>query len=322
MLVGRKFDRVLVTGGAGFIGSHTVDALLNEEVKVWILDDLSSGSLRNIRHLRKNPQCRFKRGSITNYRAVESLARKVDAIIHLAAVVSPFVSVKKPELVNDVNAGGTLNVLRAARKTGVKRVVCASSSSVYGNQALLPITETNPLQPITPYGVSKLAGEKYCGAFYQTFGLETICFRYFNVYGSRQSANPYSGVISIFANKLRKGLPPQIFGDGEQTRDFIHVSDVVGANLMGLQTTRGVGEAFNVGTGRATSINSLVSILAGLCEKSWIVPVHLGPRRGDIKDSYADVTRAKETLGFQSKVELREGLQGLLETTGHATRTG
>jgi len=318
--VGGRFDRVLVTGGAGFIGSHTVDTLLKEEVKVWILDDLSSGSLRNIRHLRKNPQCQFKRASITNYRAVELLARKVDAIIHLAAVVSPFVSVKKPELVNEVNVAGTLNVLRAALKAGVKRVVCASSSSVYGNQTILPISEANPLQPITPYGVSKLASEKYCAAFYQTFSLETICFRYFNVYGSRQSANPYSGVISIFVNKLRRGLPPQIFGDGEQTRDFIHVSDVVEANLMGLQTAKGIGEAFNVGTGQPTSINTLASILADLYERNGIVPDHLDPRKGDIKDSYADTTRMKETLGFQSKVELRHGLQGLQDARGHAKR--
>lgn len=313
----RKFDRILVTGGAGFIGSHTVDALVNEGVKVWILDDLSSGSPRNIRHLRRDPRCVFKRSNISNYRAVELLARKVEAIIHLAAVVSPFVSVKKPELVNEVNVGGTLNVLRAAQKTGVNRVVYASSSAVYGNQTILPIAETNTLQPITPYGVSKLAGEKYCGAFYQTFGLETVCFRYFNVYGSRQSANPYSGVISIFANKLRKGLQPRIFGDGEQRRDFIHASDVVRANLLGLHTERGVGEAFNIGTGQPTSVNTLASLLADLCEKKWIVPVHLEPRRGDIKDSYADVTRARDTLGFQSKVDLRDGVQALIDRTVH-----
>ena len=310
----RGFGRVLVTGGAGFIGSHTVDAVLQEGAKVWILDDLSSGSLRNIRHLHGDRRCVFKCSSVTNYRTVEALARKVEAIIHLAAVVSPFVSVKKPELVNEVNVGGTLNVLRAGLKTGVKRVVCASSSSVYGNQTLLPIAETNPLQPITPYGVSKLAGEKYCGSFYDTFDLETVCFRYFNVYGSRQSANSYSGVISIFANKFRKGLPPQIFGNGEQRRDFIHVSDVVRANLLGLEAARGIGEAFNVGTGQPTSINTLASVLADLCGKNRIVPDHLEPRRGDIKDSYAHITRARETLGFQCKVDLRDGLQELLNT--------
>ncbi len=284
---------------------------------MWILDDLSSGSLRNIRHLRKTPRCVFKRNIITNYRVVESLAGKVEAIIHLAAVVSPFVSVKKPEVANEVNVGGTLNVLRAALKTGVKRVVCASSSSVYGDQLLLPISETNPLQPITPYGVSKLAGEKYCGSFTQTFGLETVCFRYFNVYGRRQSANPYSGVISIFANKLRKGLRPRIFGDGEQRRDFIHVSDVVRANLLGLATVRGIGEAINVGTGQPTSINNLASLLAELCRRRGVVPAHLEARRGDIKDSYADVTRARETLGFESKMELRNGLQDLIDPTSH-----
>ena len=309
----RRFDRILVTGGAGFIGSHTTDALLDEEVKVWILDDLSNGLLRNIHHLRRNPRCQFRQNTITNYRVVELLARKVEAIVHLAAVVSPFVSVKKPELTNEVNVGGTLNVLRAAMNTGVKRVVCASSSSVYGNQTNLPISETNPLKPITPYGVSKLAGEKYSGSFTQTFGLETVSFRYFNVYGRRQKANPYSGVISIFANKLRRGLQPRIFGDGEQTRDFIHVSDVVRANLLGLEVERGIGEAFNLGTGKPTSINTLASLLAELYGKRT-TPAHLQPRKGDIKDSYADVTRAKNVLGFESKMELRNGLQESLST--------
>jgi len=143
-LTDRRFDRILVTGGAGFIGSHTTDALLDEGAKVWILDDLSNGLLRNIHHLRRNPRCQFRQNTITNYRVVELLARKVEAIVHLAAVVSPFVSVKKPELTNEVNVGGTLNVLRAAMNTEVKRVVCASSSSVYGNQTNLPISETNP----------------------------------------------------------------------------------------------------------------------------------------------------------------------------------
>ncbi len=312
-----RFDRVLVTGGAGFIGSHTTDALLDEEVKVWILDDLSSGSLRNIRHLRRNPRFQFRRNSLTSYRVVESIAQKVDAIIHLAAIVSPFISVKKPELTNEVNVEGTLNILRAAQKNGVKRVVYASSCAVYGNQKILPIGENNPLQPVTPYGVSKLAGEKYCGAFYQTFGLETICFRYFNAYGRRQSANPYGGVISIFLNKLRKGIQPRIFGDGEQSRDFIHVSDVVRANLLGLRAERGMGETFNIGTGQSTSINALVSLLADLSGKGQIVPVYLEPRRGDIKDSYADVTKAMETLGFRSKVELRDGVQALIDRPSH-----
>jgi len=312
-LTDRRFNRVLVTGGAGFIGSHTTDALLDEGAKVWILDDLSNGLLRNIHHLRRNPRCQFRQNTITNYRVVELLARKVEAIVHLAAVVSPFVSVKKPELTNKVNVGGTLNVLRAAMNTGVKRVVCASSSSVYGNQTNLPISETNPLKPITPYGVSKLAGEKYSGSFTQTFGLETVSFRYFNVYGRRQKANPYSGVISIFANKLRRGLQPRIFGDGEQTRDFIHVSDVVRANLLGLEVERGIGEAFNLGTGKPTSINTLASLLAELYGKRT-TPAHLQPRKGDIKDSYADVTRAKNVLGFESKIELRNGLQESLST--------
>jgi UDP-glucose 4-epimerase len=309
----------LVTGGAGFIGSHTVDALLNEGVKVWVLDDLSNGTLRNLHVWRKNPKLHFRKGNIANRKVIESLAKKVDAIVHLAALVSPYISVKKPEVVNAVNVTGTLNVLNASVKNKVQRVVFASSSSVYGNQSLLPISEDSPLHPVTPYGVSKLAGEKYCGAYYCTYGLSTIALRYFNVYGVRQSANPYSGVIAIFARHLSKGLRPTIYGDGEQTRDFIHVSDVVTANLQALQASVGAGETFNVGTGRATKISELSSLLAELVNRTQISPTHSPERAGDIRHSYADMTRAREILGFQPKVELKQGLKSLIDSI--STRT-
>jgi len=298
-----------VPGGAGFIGSHTVDALLTEGKEVWVLDDLSTGTLRNLRVWRKNPKLHFRKSNIAKRKVVESLSKKVDAIVHLAALVSSYLSVKKPEVVNAVNVTGTLNVLNASLKNKVQRVVFASSSSVYGNQSLLPITEDNPLHPVTPYGVSKLAGEKYCGAYYGTYGLSTIALRYFNVYGERQSANPYSGVIAIFAKHLSKGLTPTVYGDGEQTRDFIHVSDVVTANVRALQSDRGTGDAFNIGTGHATTVNQLVSLLARLHGKPDISPIHSGERPGDIRHSYADMTRTKNTLGFQPKIELKQGLE-------------
>jgi UDP-glucose 4-epimerase len=223
-------------------------------------------------------------------------------------------SVRKPELVNEANVSGTLNILRAAVRKNVMRVVFASSSSVYGNQNVLPISESNPLNPVTPYGVSKLSGEKYCGAFYEAYKLSTISLRYFNVYGSRQKANPYSGVIAIFTNSLLKGERPTIYGDGKQTRDFIHVSDVVKANLRALESEKGVGEAFNVGTGKPTSINELFTALTQTLGKRQISPIYTSQRQGDIQHSYADITRTKTVLGFEPKVDLRRGLERLTQS--------
>ena len=311
--------RVLVTGGAGFIGSHTVDLLLNQGAEVWVLDNLSSGRISNLKSWKRNPKFHFRNGTVIQYRLLDSLIKKADAVIHLAAIVSPYFSVKKPEIVNEVNVSGTLNVLRAALKNKLERTVFASSSSVYGNQSLLPIAENNPLHPVTPYGVSKLAGEKYCGAYYRTYGLSTIALRYFNVYGERQSANPYSGVIAIFAKHLSKGLRPTIYGDGEHTRDFIHVSDVVAANLQALRASNGAGEAFNVGTGQPTNISELSSLLAELVGRPEIFPTHSTERAGDIRNSYANVTRAREVLGFQPKVELKEGLKLLIDSISKRT---
>jgi len=310
-----SYDKVLVTGGAGFIGSHTVDALLEEGSKVWVLDNLSTGTVRNLRRWKKDPKFHFRKNSVTRYGVVDSLVGKVDAVVHLAAIVSPFLSVRKPERVNEVNVSGTLNILRAAVKRKIERIVFASSSSVYGNQTALPISESNPLEPITPYGASKLSAEKYCGAFHESYGLSTISVRYFNVYGERQSANPYSGVIAIFANRLSRGQRPTIYGDGEQTRDFIHVSDVVKANLQALETERGIGEAFNIGTGRATSIKQLSALLADLMGKPSILPVRSEERRGDIKHSYANIGKARNLLRFEPNVELKQGLNLLVHSS-------
>lgn len=308
------YDKVLVTGGAGFIGSHTVDALLNQGTRVWVLDDLSTGYLRNLRTWKNNHSLHFVKNSTLRYKTVESLTRKVEAVIHLAAAVSPYLSVKKPEVVNEVNVSGTLNILRASAKNRIRRVVFASSSSVYGNQAILPISENNPIRPVTPYGASKVSGEKYCEAFAQTYGLSAISLRYFNVYGERQSANPYSGVIAIFANQLSKGKRPSIYGDGEQTRDFIHVADVATANLKALQTSNGTGEAFNIGTGHPTTINQLVLALAEIISKRDVTPIHANDRQGDIRHSYANMTRARDTLNFQPKIKFGHGLKLLIDS--------
>lgn len=309
------FDRVLVTGGAGFIGSHTVDALLENGMHVSVLDNLSTGSLDNLRRWRKDPRFHFKKASVVSYRSVESATRNVDGIIHLAAVVSPNISLRKPEITDKVNVVGTLTVLRAGLKNQVKRVVFASSSSVYGNPPVVPTPETAPLDPITPYGVSKLAGEKYCRVFCRFFDLSTVSLRYFNVYGERQSSNPYSGAIAIFTERLKKGLRPRIFGRGHQTRDFVHVSDVVKANLLALGTGKGAGEAFNIGTGRAISISELLHLLAELNGKAKLSPTFSQPRRGDIMHSCANIAKARKLLGFEPKVTLRQGLDLLVGRT-------
>lgn len=305
------YDRVLVTGGMGFIGSHTVDALLQNEAEVWILDDLSSGRSRNLARWKNDTRLHFRRGTITKFRSVESLTRKVDAVIHLAAVVSPFISVTRPQTTNGVNVSGTLNVLQAALKNRIDRVVFASSSSVYGNTRSLLISEDAKLNPITPYGVSKLSAEKYCEVFSEQHDLNTISLRYFNAYGERQSSNPYSGVIAIFADRLAKARRPLIFGDGRQTRDFVHVSDVARANVLALHSKRGKGHSFNVGTGVATTISKLAQTLMDLTDRRDLAPIHQKSREGDIRNSCADVTKAQRILNFRARIPLKEGL-GLL----------
>jgi UDP-glucose 4-epimerase len=312
----QSFDRVLVTGGAGFIGSHTVDALLKAGVHTWVLDDLSAGSLRNLSQWRHEQRIHFVRGNVRNFRQVRAISRKVDAIIHLAAQVSPHVSLKYPEITNSTNVDGTINILRAAVKEKVQKVVFASSSSVYGDVKSQYVSEELPTNPITPYGASKLAAEKYCGAFYRAYGIPTISLRYFNVYGERQSSNPYSGVIAIFAQALIDHRRPIIFGDGYQTRDFVHVSDVAKANVKALQSKTGYGQAFNVGTGTATTVKHLFELLRQIIRRKEIQPIFRKARSGDIRDSCADLARTKSNLRFSPDVELRTGLTRLIESLG------
>lgn len=307
-----SLDRVLVTGGAGFIGSHTVDALLERGTEVWVLDNLTSGFLNNLRRWKGFPKLHFIRGDIRQQGLLNGLARKVDGIVHLAALVSIDVSIRRPDLTNQVNVVGTLNVLRSAVRHKVMKVVVASSSSVYGDVGRKGLSEAMPLNPINPYGVSKLAAEKYSQVFHTTYGLRTVSLRYLNVYGERQSSNPYSGVIAIFANRLMGGERPVIYGDGFQTRDFIHVSDVVKANMLALKTEKGIGESFNIGTGHATSILHLYRTLARLSGKGRLAPVFRPSRTGDIRHSYARTSKARSSLGFKAKVTLEEGLASLV----------
>lgn len=309
-----SYSTVLVTGGAGFIGSHVVDRLIEEDLKVVVLDNLQGGQLENIRQHIGKKNFRFVQGDIRDSRLVRDCVRDMDAVIHQAALVSVPESIKNPVLTNDVNVSGTLNLLKASADSNVKRFVYASSCVVYGNTEKLPIKENDSLRPVSPYGVSKLAAENYARVFYEVFGLETVCLRYFNVYGPRQLHGDYSGVITQFISQSTKNRPLVIFGDGEQTRDFVHVQDVVEANLLALRNKEIAGETFNIATGKATTINQLANMFLEITKKPHLKLTHCKPRKGDIKHSYADISKAKEKLQYTPKISLKKGLKELAKS--------
>lgn len=306
-------QRVLVTGGAGFIGSHTVDRLLSEGFRVIVLDNLRSGRLENIREHAGEENFQFIHGDIRDARLVRELISNVDYVVHLAALVSVPESVQNPTLTMDINVNGTLNLLRACVDLGVKRFVYGSSSAVYGDPEKLPIGEDCPTKPKSPYGFSKLAAENHVRRYFEDFGLETVCLRYFNVYGPRQAHSEYSGVITQFLSRIEQSLPLIIFGDGEQTRDFVYVQDVVEANLHALKCAKAAGEVFNIGTGVATSINQLANTLLKVTNQKSLKIVHRQARSGDITHSVADISKARERLGYSPKVSLENGLRKLCE---------
>jgi len=304
--------RVLVTGGAGFIGSHTVDRFLAKGFEVVVLDSLRSGSLDNVRLHMGDERFKFVCGDVRDVRLVRDLVGGVDFVVHLAALVSVPESMQDPDLTYDINVNGTLNLLRACVDADVKRFVYASSCAVYGNADRLPIKEDCPPKPLSPYAFSKLKAESYVWKYFEDFELETVCLRYFNVYGPRQAYSEYSGVITQFINRIKRGLPLTIFGDGEQTRDFVHVEDVVEANMLALKCRNAIGEVFNIGTGVATSIKQLAQTLLELTNRKDLEILHCEAREGDVRHSVADISKAKEKLGYRPKVALKEGLKKLL----------
>jgi len=307
--VRRGLSRVLVTGGAGFIGSHIVDRLLAEDYRVTVLDDFSTGIKQNLRPHLDEPNFRFVKGDVRDKKIVATVVGDVDAVIHEAALTSVPLSLKNPKLANGTNVTGTLNLLESSLEKGVKRFIFASSAAVYGAQTVMPITENVRTRPLSPYGESKLNAEKKCLEFWKKYGFETICLRYFNVYGPRQTAGQYASVISRFFDRLQNSLPPIIHGDGKQTRDFVYVSDAVDATLLALGSRGAAGEVFNVGTGEAVSINYLCRTLQRVMRRGDLKPIHVVPRPGDIKHSQADITKAKKILGYAPKVSLWAGLK-------------
>ena len=299
--------RYLVTGGAGFIGSNTVDELARRGHGVVVLDDLSAGKEKNLAQVAGKIE--LVRGSITDLETVRAACRGVDYVLHLAARTSVPRSVKEPLETNRVNVDGTLNVLVAAREAQVRRVVFAASSSAYGETPTLPKMESMTPAPISPYGVSKLVGETYAQVFGRVYGLENVSLRYFNVFGPRQDPNsPYSGVLSRFITALLDGAQPVIFGDGEQSRDFTYVDNVVQANLLACEAPNVSGMVFNVGTGGRFTLNQTLKLLEKIAGKP-AKPKHDAPRDGDIRDSQASIELARKWLGYNPRIGLEEGLR-------------
>lgn len=313
-----KYLRVLVTGGAGFIGSHIVDKLLEKHFEVTVVDNLSTGSLQNISaHVGKS-DFHFIKGDIRDPETIKEALKNVEVVFHEAAFVGVPESIDDPLLTNDVNVNGTLNLLEASRRAKVKRLVLASSAAVYGDTKTLPTSEDSAMHLNSPYAISKLTSEHYAKAYYEIFGLETICLRYFNVYGPRQTTGPYAAVITSFTDDLLKNKRPTIYGDGEQTRDFINVRDVVQANILAMEKDC-AGETLNVAAGSSVAINNLLEIMKRIVGKSGVEPKHGAPRPHDIRESCGDISKARKILGFTPKISLEDGLTDLIKHHEHTT---
>jgi nucleoside-diphosphate-sugar epimerase len=306
LLRGKK---IIITGGAGFIGSNLARSLCYEN-DVLILDNLSTGEYSNVIDIMNDVT--FIQEDITNLEALRRSFEGGDYVLHQAALPSVQRSVDDPITSNKNNVDGTLNVLVASRDCGVKRVVFASSSSIYGDDPALPKVETFQPNPQSPYAVTKLAGEYYCKVFHDIYGLETFSLRYFNVFGPGQSPeSQYAAVVPKFVKAIKSGQRPEIYGDGEQSRDFTYVENVVMANVLACEAPRAAGEAINIGSGERVTLNRLLDDLREILQ-SEIEPIYADPRTGDVRHSLADISRAKELLGYEPRYSLRKGLEKML----------
>ncbi len=300
--------KALVTGGAGFIGSNMVRFLLDKGQDVRVLDNFFAGKRENLAEVAG--QIELMEGDIRDRDTVAKACNGVDVIYHLAAMGSVPRSMKDPLTYNDVNVTGTLNMLYAGRDANVRRLVFASSSSVYGQSEVLPQHEDLPLAPISPYGATKAIGEIYCRTFYATYGFESICLRYYNVFGPRQDpTSQYAAAIPLFVSALLRDKSPTIFDDGEQSRGFTYISNVLDANWKAANVPVGKGQAMNISTASAVTVNTVVNTIRELLHKQHIKPTYVPPRPGDIKHSLADVRRAKEIIGYEPNVSFDEGIR-------------
>ena len=303
-----KEKNVLVTGAAGFIGSNLTLELVKLGANVIGFDNLFNGRIENLEEILGNRSFKFIKGDVRDFNYLLEVVEDIDIIYHMAAFTSVPQSVLMPESCNDVNVNGTLNILNAARKRDIEKIIYASSSSVYGDTPTLPKKEDMQRLPISPYGASKLACEGYMQAFYQIYGLRTIALRYFNVFGPRQKDSPYSGVIAIWLGKLLNNEELIIFGNGEQSRDFTYVKDIVHANLLAAEQDMS-GEIINIGAGSPITLSNLAKLMLKLTKKENLNINYTDIRPGDILHSYADISKAKELLKFQPKFNQEEGLK-------------
>lgn len=304
-------SRALVTGGAGFIGSNVVRLLTDEGFEVVVLDSLVTGYRKNLDGM---PGVRFVEGDVRDGALVSELTQGVEAVFHLAASVGNTRSIENPVEDSEVNVIGTLRLLEAARRAGTRKVVCSSSAAIFGELKRLPISEDHPCEPDTPYGVSKLAEEKQCLAYAKLYDIEAVCLRYFNVYGVNQRYDAYGNVIPIFAHRMLRGEPLVVYGDGEQTRDFVSVRDVARANLLAARAP-GLSGAFNIASGESVTINRLTELMR---EASGVTVevTHGPPRKGDVLHSRADISAARAALGYEPNAGLAEGLAEYMAWAG------
>ncbi len=303
--------KYLVTGGAGFIGSHIVDRLLADGQQVRVLDNFSSGKREN---LPPGNEVEIIEGDVGDFDTVRKAMEGVDTVFHEAAIASVPDTIRDPLSSARVNYIGTVNVLEAARQAGARRVVFADSAAVYGDLPGLPKQEDMPVKPLSPYATDKLASEDACRVYHHLYGLETVCLRYFNVFGPRQDpSSPYSGVISIFSDALKSDRQPVIFGDGEQTRDFVYVADVVEANIRAATAAGAAGHAINIATGSTITVNDMLKTICSL-QGAKFDPEYKPTREGDIRHSCADISKARELLQWQPVVTFEEGLKKLFES--------
>ncbi len=304
----------LVTGGAGFIGSNIVKELLRRGEKVRVLDNFATGKRENLLPFNGNPNLEVIEGDLRSFHIVRDAVRGCDYILHQGALPSVPRSIKDPITSNEVNINGTLHILEAAREFGIKRVVFASSSSVYGNSDTLPKVETMPVAPLSPYALTKYAGERYCQIFHELYRLETVALRYFNVFGPNQDpTSQYSAVIPKFIKLIKEGKRPVIYGDGTQSRDFTFVSNNVEANLLACTAPGVAGEVFNIACGERYTLIDLVDTINEILGTN-IEPIFQSPRPGDVKHSLAGIEKARKMLGFEVKVKFKDGLAKTIET--------
>jgi len=303
--------KILITGGAGFVGSHLAESLLASGYEVSIFDDFSTGKIENLKKIKD--KIKIIKGDIRDIKKVSNACKGIDVILHHAAQIFVPVSMENPVETMDVNAKGTLNVLMGAEKNGVKKVILASSSAVYGDTTKIPIKESTPIKPLSPYGISKAISEYYCQVFSRMSGIDTFVFRYFNIFGSRQNPHsPYSGVVSKFIDLSKKNSQLLIYGDGKQTRDFIPVDKIVEANLLAIKSNLKGSHVFNIGGGKTITVNLLAELIKDISKSKSSIK-HIASREGDIVHSCAFIKKAESELKWSGKYDIRKEISKIIK---------